>query len=200
MIELKIGDFIVECVLDITCPVCNEKTIKYKSEIMNIPYFDEVLITTIICEKCNYRYSDAVITKQKKPMEHKLKITHRNDLDSRVIRSSTATIEIPELDIKIEPGYASDSFISNIEGILVRIINVIEQAGRFTESRKKREHAKELLAKLDNIRKGNGKLTIIIKDPMGNSVIINEKTEKRELIPEEIKKLKSGMMIIDLQK
>jgi zinc finger protein len=194
-----IGDWIVETILDISCPGCNHKPIKYNSEILDIPYFDQVLSTTIICDKCNYKYSNILITSQNLPMEHKFKINSRDDMSVRIIKSSTATIEIPELRTKIEPRAASEAYISNIEGVLVRVSEVIAQAGKFTKDHIKIKRVKTLLRFIDDIRSGNAQATIIIKDPQGNSAIISKKTQSRELTNNEIAKLETGMMVFDLQ-
>lgn len=166
--------------------------------LLNLPYFDEVLSTTIFCEKCNYKYSDILITSQKEPMELKLEIEKIEDLKTRIIRSSTATIELPELGIKIEPGMASDAFVSNVEGVLLRSQAVIQQAMKFTEDVDKKNKAVELLNQIKNIQAGSEALTIIIRDPMGNSAIVNEKTKSRKLTQNEIDKLGTGMIVFDL--
>ena len=131
-------------------------------------------------------------------MEHKYKITSEEDMNVRVIRSSTATIELPELGIKIEPGTASEAFISNIEGILVRALKIIEQIDKSSKDESKNEYADDLVKRIENLRNGIGFATIIIKDPRGNSAIISEKTKKRNLSPEETKALETGMTIFEI--
>ena len=133
-------------------------------------------------------------------MEHKFCISTKSDLTVRVIRSTSATIYIPELRITIEPASASEAIISNIEGILVRVRSAVEQAGSFAEDSNKKEKAKQLLKKIDQLSSGEGSATIIIKDPMGNSGIISEKTKTRELTADEVKSLETGMTVIDLDK
>jgi zinc finger protein len=178
--------------------MCNKPNLRYNTEVLNLPYFNEVISTTITCDKCSYKYSDILITDQKKPMEHKFKISKIADLTVRVIRSSTSTIELPELGIKIEPASAADAYISNIEGVLVRIISALEQIIKFTEDAAKRKSGEDILDKLQKLRNGDYEVTLIIRDPMGNSSIVSDKVEVRELAPEELEKLKTGMTIIDL--
>jgi zinc finger protein len=131
-------------------------------------------------------------------MEHKLEISSVDDMNIRVIRSSTAMIELPEFEIKIEPGSASEAYISNIEGVLVRISDVIEQADRFTENNEKNLKVKELLTRIEELRKGIGRATLILSDPMGNSAIISDKTKSRELGPDEIKVLETGLTVFEV--
>lgn len=167
---------------------------------MNIPYFDEVISTTITCDTCSYRFNDILITSQKKPIEYKFIISKVEDLNIRVIRSSTATIDIPELGIKIEPTTMAEAFVSNIEGVLVRVEGAIEQASRFTDDSYKKKRAKKLIQQIDQLKKGEGKATIIIKDPMGNSGILSPEAETRELEPAEIDPISTGVTFIDITK
>jgi zinc finger protein len=178
--------------------MCNKSKLKYNTEVLNLPYFNEVISTTITCDSCNYKYSDILITDQKKPMEHKFKIRKVEHMTVRVIRSSTSTVEIPELGIKIEPASAADAYISNIEGVLVRIITALEQIIKFTDDPDKKQAGNDLLDKLHKLRNGNFEVTLIIKDPMGNSSIVGEEVEIRELTPDELKTLETGLTVIDL--
>ena len=178
--------------------MCENKQLKYATEVLHLPYFDEVLSTTIICDRCNYKYSDILITNQNKPMEHKFEIDGKDDLFVRVIRSSSATIELPAWGIKIEPKSASEAFISNIEGVLVRVLDVLAQTQKFAETPAKKLRAKKIIDQIEKLRNGDGCTTIILKDPLGNSAILADKTETRELSPEELKKLETGIKIIDI--
>jgi zinc finger protein len=139
-----------------------------------------------------------MIANQNVPMEYTFKVKSKKDLNVRVIKSSTGTIELPELGIIIEPGSFSEAFVTNIEGIFVRAAEVIKQADRFSDNESKKEIAEKLLKRIEKIREGNGEATIIIKDPMGNSSIVSDNAIKRELTPEEIKSLETGIVIFDL--
>jgi zinc finger protein len=123
-----------------------------------------------------------------------------DDLNVRVIRSSSATIEIPELGIMIEPATGAESFISNIEGLLNRVAENVNQAIKLTPEPKKKQKGRELLNRIEDVKRGKTELTIIISDPMGNSGIESDKTEERELTPEEIRNLETGITIIDVSK
>jgi len=90
------------------------------------------------------------------------------------------------------------AFVSNIEGILVRVIDVIRQMDSFTKNKKQKLKAEKLLLSIENLREGKGEATVIIKDPMGNSTIVSQKSKKRELTSEEVKSLETGMVIFDL--
>lgn len=131
-------------------------------------------------------------------MEHKFSISNLNDLNVRLIRSSSGFVEIPEVGVKIEPVTGAESFISNIEGIFIRIQSAVEQAERNEDDLKKKKRAQRLLAKIDKLRNGKGKATVIIKDTLGNSAIVSKKTQKREFTSEEAQLLETGIVILDV--
>ena len=120
----------------------------------------------------------------------------RDDIDARVVRSTSGTIRIPELGVDMEPGPASDSFISNIEGVLDRVADILEMVIRWNED-EKTQRAKELLLAIEKIKAGEFGITVIIEDPMGNSAIISEKATCRELTQEEANCLKTGMIVFE---
>ena len=44
---------------------------------------------------------------------------------ARVVRSSSGTIRIPDLDLEVSPGGSSSGFVSNIEGVINRFEDAI---------------------------------------------------------------------------
>ncbi len=192
------GDSITENMLNVPCPMCQTEPTLFRTEIMNLPYFEEVLLTVVYCKHCRFKYSDVIITEQNEPLEFKILISGIDDLKIRIIRSSSATVELPELGIKIEPGAASEAYVSNVEGLLNRVVEVVEQAIRFASEDEKKNRGKEILTRIENLKHGDGVVTIIIKDPLGNSGIVSDKAEKRELTPDELKYLETGINIIDV--
>ena len=47
------------------------------------------------------------------------------DLAIRVVRSMSASLEVPELGVRIDPGPACQGFVSNVEGVLDRIEQIV---------------------------------------------------------------------------
>jgi len=92
----------------------------------------------------------------------------------------TASIAIPELGVEIDPGPACTGFITNVEGVLDRIHQVVEATCRWNEGEAK-EKACELLERIARAREGNLAFTLVLDDPTGNSAIISEKAEKTVL-------------------
>ena len=66
-------------------------------------------------------------------MRYELSVESPEDLDARVIRSTSGTIRIPEMGIIVEPGTVSDSYITNIEGVLQRVQKVLMTASKWVQ-------------------------------------------------------------------
>ncbi len=176
------------------CPLCHKELLtNWVPD--NIPFFGEVMHITSMCE-CGFRYSDTLILAQHRPVRYELKIRNQADLDARVVRSTSGTIRIPELGVDIEPGPASESFVSNIEGVLDRVKEILGMVTRWSEKEKK-ARASELLSIIEKIKAGEYEITVIIEDPQGNSAIIAENASSRELTDDEASRLKTGMIIFE---
>ncbi len=179
------------------CPLCSSD-IAVKWYFDKIPYFEEILCISSTC-KCGFKYSDTMVLSQKGPVQYELQVSKIEDLDTRVVRSTSGSIYIPELGVDIEPGALSEAFISNVEGVLDRVEGVVEIAKSWVETEQQKQKAEEVLMAIAAVKKGEKTVTLIIKDPLGNSAIVSEKAKKRALSEEEIKSLKTGITIVDLQ-
>ncbi|MCL2550308.1 MAG: ZPR1 zinc finger domain-containing protein [Methanimicrococcus sp.] len=187
-----------------TCPLCRtDMVIKWQKD--TIPYFGDIMFTTGVCDSCTFRFSDTLILNGKDPVCYSLPIRSLSDLDARVIRSSSGTIIIEELGIMVEPGTISESYVSNAEGVLQRIRGVVESAVRWSEGdEEKIERGTELLRQIDEIidnpTTASLEITLQIKDPLGNSAILSAGATSRKLTPEELESLKTGMIVLDVEK
>lgn len=185
-------------VTDIPCPVCGAEHMVMTTAMLNLPYIGECMETTISCKKCNYKHADTLILGQKEPVRYTMKVENEGDLWARVVRSTSGTIRIQEAGLAVEPGTASEPFISNIEGVIARFEEAVGIAIRSAESEEEMEKGREILAFLSGVRNGTEKCTVIIEDPLGNSAILHEKAKKEILTQEEAKKLPLGMNVIDV--
>jgi len=179
-----------------TCPLCSGSIlITWQSD--DIPFFGEVMYTSAQC-KCGFRYADTFILTQREPTRFTYKVQSANDMNVRVIRSTSGTIRIPELEIIIEPGPSSDSYISNIEGVLCRIEAVLGMVRRWKDEPPEITlRAHELLESIEQIKKGEMEVTLIIEDPLGNSAIVSDKAHKEILSFKEAEDLKTGVIILE---
>ncbi len=162
----------------------------------NVDYFGPVLLATISCSLCGYRDTDVALTSAKEPSAIRAQITSDKDLAMKIVRSSSATIRVPELGVSITPKASAQGFITNVEGVLDRIQQVLE--GMIPSlSRKKMRRARSVLAKLKRAQGGKLSFVVELKDPSGNSAIAGRdmtKIKKRPLSKRELEKLREQSM------
>ena len=181
------------------CPVCSLE-MDFNWETKEIPHFGEAMIIAGVC-CCGYRHCDTILLSQKEPARYTLTISSLEDLDVRVIRSSSGTIRVPELGIDVEPGPASEAYVSNVEGVLTRIRDIVEFAARSAREAgdiEKTEQGGRILENMKMALKGQFNLTVIIEDPLGNSSIDSEKAVRSALTEEDLAGLKTGMVLLDI--
>lgn len=164
------------------CPCCNTD-IEYLYKTENIPYFSDILIISAICPECGYKFVDTQLLKHGDPARYTLAVESVDDLTVRVVRSMSASIEIPELGVRIDPGPQCQGFVSNVEGVLDRIEQVVKGALRWGND-VERENAAALLADMVTVKAGTFPLTLILEDPNGNSGIESERVVKEKYEPE----------------
>jgi zinc finger protein len=176
------------------CPVCGS-SIEMRCQQDNIPYFGDILEVGIVCG-CGFKFVDTIILGQKEPLRHRMRVCREGDLWARVIRSTSGTIRIPEWGVDIEPGPASEAYITNVEGIIERLQSIVNMAKKWSETDEERRRAESLLDTMQVARDGKPDFTIIIEDPLGNSAVIGEGVEVTKLSEEEVQSLPTGMFIV----
>ncbi len=185
----------MESMTPIECPACGNIGMKSTVSTLDLPMLGEALQTTLACPKCGFRTSDVMITDQNEPVRYTLAVESPEDINARVVRSTSGTMRIPELGVLIEPGPASESFISNIEGVLMRVLGILEGL-EYDESEKEAvEKRIEEVRRAMNVEKP---FTFIIEDPFGNSAILDSKAKKEVLGREEAAALKTGELTLSL--
>jgi len=173
------------------CPSCNKKTLRVTNTVISIPYFGEVLDFTILCSNCGYKRADIMPIEIKEPSRYTIHVESACDVNIRIVKSSTCTIRIPELGIKVEPGPLSEGYISNIEGLFSRISQVISMGMRMGHGEEKKK-GQELIDKINKLTEGQETVCVILEDPLGHSTIASEKAIKESLTERELKELKFG--------
>lgn len=182
------------------CPVCGgQKTLEVTNRTDNIPYFGDILETSVLCKECGYQSSDSISLSQNDPMRFILEIDE-SKLNTRVAKSQTATLTIPDLGLKVEPGPKSQGYVSNVEGILNRFESAIVRALTLEGEnidKTVEDNALNLIEKLASIKMGELSTKLVLEDPFGNSVIDDEDAVKELLSSEEAEKLQTGFTTID---
>ncbi len=162
------------------CPMCRKKTLTLMESKLEVPYFGNVFVFSMTCSSCNYRKADLEAEEKKEPCKYTFEVKNKKDLNVRVIKSSEATVKIPHVGT-MSPGPASEGFISNVEGIIVKFKEQVETLRDTEEDPAAKKKAKKLLKKIQKVLWGNEKLKIIIEDPTGNSAIISDKAVKKKI-------------------
>lgn len=173
------------------CPICGAKgTFQVFGRIDDIPYFGETMETLATCSSCNFKHSEVTHLGEREGMRYEFLISSEEDMKVRVIRSSTGTIKIPGLGVTISPGPGSQGYITNIEGVLNRIKDVLTSTIESVPP-PKRKVAERKLKKIEEMIQGRAKAKIILMDPYGHSAIIDKRSKKRRLTRKEIMALTS---------
>lgn len=148
--------------------------------------------TLMSCDGCGFRHADVVSLSERPPMRYEFRIESENDLMVRVVKSSTGTVKLPELGVMVEPGPASQGYVSNVEGVLKRIEEAMKAAIEGA-SGVRRKRGERKLKSLEEILSGKRKARLVLMDPLGHSAIIHERAKKRKLTKGELASLKAGL-------
>ncbi len=163
------------------CPMCGKDKLTLTEEDYEVPHFGKCFLMTMHCDSCHYHTSDVETEENKDPIKITFEVEKEDDMKVRVIKSSDATVKIPQMRMSMEPGTASTGFLSNIEGLLNRFKKIIESERDNADDPSVRKKAKNLLKKLWKVELGDEKLKIIIDDPSGNSAIVSDRAETKKL-------------------
>ena len=145
------------------CQFCGKKELKLKEDEVEIPYFGLVYVLSMSCGACGYKKSDVEPAEHKEPSKYTFEVTSEDDLNVKIVKSSEAKVKIPHV-ITIDPGPATSGYITNVEGLLERVKNVIQATAESEDDPSTKKKAKN-----------------IIEDPTGNSIIVSDKATKGKL-------------------
>jgi len=197
--------------VNIPCPICSiEGEVKMIAHIDEIPYFGEHTQVTVLCNSCGWRQTDFIPAEGKKSGAWKLILDNPEKLLARVVRSSSCTVKVEELDLVVTPGGSSTGYVSNVEGVMNRFVDVINMVLRDVQN-EALQHAAEgidegieetmkAISKLEKMLKiieslkedGSEPITLELLDPNGHSMIIHEDSIERELSDAELAELPVG--------
>lgn len=158
------------------CPFCKKNELTLMEDRREIPFFGPVYLYSMTCEACKFHKADVEAESTQDPVRYTLDIESEEDMKIRVVKSSQATIKIPRI-ATITPGPASNGYVTNVEGVLNRLLNEIKDAKDNAEEDEERKKAKRLIKKLQRVIWGQEKLRMTIEDPSGNSAIISERAK-----------------------
>ncbi|MEM0347328.1 MAG: ZPR1 zinc finger domain-containing protein [Zestosphaera sp.] len=148
------------------CPVCGSEKLEVSAYVYEVPYFNKIIIEVWKCSNCGYKRSDVSTLEHEGEVKIVFPVREARDLNALVIKSSTASIEIPELGVEIFPGPAAQGYITTVEGLLERILENTP-----TECFEESNQCNEFVNRIKKAMNGEISFTIILTDPYGRSAI-----------------------------
>ena len=168
----------MESIVDQPCPLCSSDAgLKMIALTTEIPYFGEHTQITLVCDNCGWKQTDFIPAEGKVAGIWSIKIDSADKMNTRIVRSSSGTIRIVDLDLEVEPGASASGYITNIEGVINRFEDSIGIILRQAETDGELEiiqKCEELMDKLMKMKNGELQFTIEIIDPRGHSQILDD--------------------------
>ncbi|KAK8863607.1 nucleolar zinc-finger protein [Tritrichomonas musculus] len=156
------------------CPVCSTDG-TMKSCTLMIPHFKEIVIMAFHCNQCSYRNAEVMVGGAVSPKARKITLhcDCQEDLNREVLKSETASVSIPEVELDMSEGSIGGKF-TTIEGLIKDIHKNLKDNNPFTKGDSSTGDSSKfdhLLDSLDKFGKNQAPFTIIIEDPLSNSYI-----------------------------
>ncbi|WWC94185.1 hypothetical protein V866_001025 [Kwoniella sp. B9012] len=169
-----------------TCSSCGH-ALETRMQQVNIPYFKDIIIMAANCFACGYRDNEvksggSIADKGKRIT---LKVEDEEDLSRDLLKSDTAGLEIPEIDLNLQPGTLGGRF-TTLEGLLNEIYTELSTKvfrtgdsltsgiGQINNEGQKGERKFETFLKgLKDCISASRPFTLIIDDPVSNSYLQN---------------------------
>ncbi len=154
------------------CPFCNNVSMEVQEVLYEIPHFGKTILHIHACSSCGYRHIDLQYVEEAKPRKMIYPVDDEEDVtETLIFRSKTCKIYSPELGFSIDPGQAAEALITTLEGLLYKVKDYAETMLTLTEEENIRDKIMNFIRKINDAIHGNLKFTIILEDPMGNSII-----------------------------
>uniref|UniRef100_A0A0E0AWH6 Zinc finger ZPR1-type domain-containing protein n=1 Tax=Oryza glumipatula TaxID=40148 RepID=A0A0E0AWH6_9ORYZ len=143
---------------------------------LEIPYFREVIVMATTCDMCGYRNSELkpggeIPAKGKKIT---LRVQNGKDLTRDVIKSDSAGVKVPELELELASGTLG-GIVTTVEGLIVKICEALQRVHGFQLGdstlewkKKKWEDFNDRLSKLLSLQEP---WTLIIDDGLAASFV-----------------------------
>jgi zinc finger protein len=153
-----------------------------------------------LCAACGFRHADTLLPRIQEPTEFTIRVEGEQDLFVRAVKSSSATVELPELGLLWEPGPASIAEVTNVEGLIRHFGDAVARAKALFPAPEAQSKAVELTRRLEALVAGKEPATLILKDPYGNSALLGEapRVARRVLPAAEAEALDTGEYVLEV--
>ncbi|KAJ0076168.1 hypothetical protein Patl1_34563 [Pistacia atlantica] len=158
-----------------TCGACTARC-ETRMFVTRIPYFQEVIVMASTCDSCGYRNSELKPGGRipEKGKKISLCVKYINDLSRDVIKSDTASVKVPELDLELASGTLG-GVVTTVEGLITKISESLERVHGFTFGDSLDENRKtkwqDFKARLNKLLSLEDSWTLILDDALANSFI-----------------------------
>ncbi|BGP41307.1 nucleolar zinc-finger protein [Rhodotorula kratochvilovae] len=156
------------------CSLCGSELETLMKKV-NIPHFKDIILMSTNCHDCGYRDTEvksggAIADKGRRIT---LKVEESDDLSRDILKSETAGLVIPEIDLELNPGTLGGRF-TTLEGLLQQVYEELDGKA-FAHGDAAQEGARdEMQSFLGNLKKVLAveiPFTVILDDPLANSFI-----------------------------
>lgn len=172
-----------------TCSSCS-RPLETLMKKVNIPYFKDILIMSTNCDSCGYRDNEVKSGSAISEMGRRLtlRVDDAEDLSRDILKSESAGLEIPEIDLHLAPGTLGGRF-TTLEGLLQQVYDELsERVLMRGDSSQQASNFEGFLGKLKAAMTAEiCPFTLILDDPLSDSYIQNPYApEKDEQIVEDV--------------
>lgn len=167
--------------LPCACPGCG-KSASMNLQMVNIPYFKQVVVSAVVCPACGYKTSDVKTGGEIPEKGQRIWLDVRDPVDLRrdILKSETCMLRIPACKVEVVPGTMGGRF-TTVEGLLTQIrddlrgsifdIGDAERSGGDSMPDEKKKGWDTFFSQLDKAIKGEIQYTVIMEDPLASSYI-----------------------------
>lgn len=158
-----------------TCSSCSAP-LETNMKKVNIPYFKDILIMSTNCDSCGYRDNEVKSGSAIPPKGRKLtlRVEDAEDLSRDVLKSESAGLSIPDIDLHLAPGTLGGRF-TTLEGLLQQVYDELsERVLMRGDSSIQKDNLEGFLGKLKDVMSAQlCPYTVILDDPLADSYIQN---------------------------
>ena len=160
-----------------TCSSCNAP-VSTNMKKVNIPYFKDILIMSTSCDHCGYR--DNEVKSGSAISAHGRKLTlhvqDSEDLSRDILKSESAGLSIPEIDLYLAPGTLGGRF-TTLEGLLQNVYDELYEKVLMRGDSAAKDDVNKFESFLGKLKRAISAeacpYTVILDDPLANSYIQN---------------------------
>lgn len=157
------------------CGACGAAT-EQRMFMTNIPYFKEVIIMALSCDMCGWRNSELKGGGSVPPKGRRsaLRVKNKRDLTRDVIKSDTASVAIPELELELTAGTLGGR-VTTVEGLLTDIGESLKRVQGFSIGDSapdwQRSTWNNFQSRLSQLLEVEEEWTLVLDDALANSFI-----------------------------